>query len=153
MNRNLYLTDIAIIGGGINGHHSREVEVISILNESACHVDIRYPSLPKQLFGLSGARIPNGNLIVSGETSGDMYGCSTDYFLFKRSLNQWIKIGPVSRTDPSFTISSRVDRFSYKGLNGKMEMPIELYRHTATVFGKHKVIICGGVTQNVSIHF
>ena len=43
--------------------------------------------------------------------------------------------------------TSHLEKFSFEGgVEQKKKMPIELKCHTATMFGNHKMLICGGQT-------
>ena len=65
--------------------------MISIVNDSVSHMNTAIPSLPNRLICLTGARLPNGNLLVRGN-SGGMY-CGDEYLLYKDGSNLWTKAG------------------------------------------------------------
>ena len=65
--------------------------MISIVNDSVSHMNTAIPSLPNRLICLTGARLPNGNLLVRGN-SGGMY-CGDEYLLYKYGSNLWTKAG------------------------------------------------------------
>ena len=48
-------------------------------------------------------------------------------------------------------ISSSHEQFSFdEGVKEMKEMPLPLENHTATTFGRNKMIVCGGGTGDVS---
>ena len=171
--------DIVIIGGFGNrylqgkyhGIPFDDVEMISIVNDSVLHVNTAIPSLPKHLYSLTGAQLPNGNLLVRGTNRGDRNG--DEYLLFKDASNQWIKVGATERAYPGhssvlidghfFTTGSNDSywyEFSYHeefnlegSLKEKRNLPKSLYYHTATIFGHQKILICGGIDNYVSYGF
>ena len=63
------LSDIAIIGGLHNNKEIDDVEVISIKKDSISHINSTIPSLPKGLCDISGAQLPNDDLVVCGGRS------------------------------------------------------------------------------------
>ena len=65
-----------------------DVEMISIVNGSVLHVNTAIPSLPKMLLSITGAALPNGNLLVRGENR-----YLDEYLIFKAGSNQWKEIG------------------------------------------------------------
>ena len=45
---------------------------------------------------------------------------------------------------------SRHEEFSFgEGVKERKEMPIALFGHTSTIFGQHKMIVCGGFGRKV----
>ena len=122
------------------------------------------PSIPKGLGGLSGTQLPNGDLIINGGFDCIESRCNNGIFHHKNGSNQWKRVGAMKRAkgghssvliDGSLFICggcnslgydlSNHEEFSFKGgLKDRNEMPIALRGHTATVFGKHTMLICGG---------
>ena len=99
----------------------------------------------------------------SGE-SEDVQYCSDEYLLYKSGSSQWTKVGTMKQKiyghssvliqDRIHTmggiynkkITSRHEQFSLDdGVKEMKEMPIPLQYHTATSFGKNKMIVCGGI--------
>ena len=136
------------------------IEEISIINDSLFHVNTAVPSLPMQISGLRGAKLPSGDLLVCG---GMLY--SSQYIVFKNGSNQWKKVGTMKRARshhsstyvngnlftvggvawPSDDKISHHEQFSFEGgTKDKKELPIALWGHTATIFDYHKILICGG---------
>ena len=56
-------TDVAIVGGYGDAFEDQNVEVISIKNDSIIQIKKGIPSLPKDLFCMHGAKLPNGDYI------------------------------------------------------------------------------------------
>lgn len=130
------------------------VEMISIVNDSVVHVNTAIPFLPKQILPLTGAQLPNGNLLVRGISR-----YCDEHLLFIDGSNQWTKTRSSERAlnspssvwiDGSF-FTTGFDIFSpgYEALhheeftfNGSVKerrkLPIELDYHEATVFGQQK---------------
>ena len=167
--------DIVIIGGFGNGENNfgfvalDDVEMISIVNDSVVHAKTAIPSLPKQISTLTGGQLPNGNLLVRG-----MSGSCVEYLLFRDGSNQWTKIrssewafySPSSVLIDGRFFTTGFGNFSsgYKAsyheeftLNGSVEerrkLPIGLQNRTATIFGKQKILLCGGFEIDVSNRF
>ena len=127
------------------------------------------PSLPKELCKLKGAQLPNCDLIISGGCDSTESGYNDGYYHYKNGSNKWKKVGTMKRVreghssvfiDGSlFTVggsnwSSNISYLSNHeefliegGLKDRKELPIALSDHTATVFGKHKMLICGGMFE------
>ena len=57
--------DIVLVDGTYGGYCGF-VEVISIKDNSLLHVDTNTPLLPNGMFGLQGAKLPSGDLVVCG---------------------------------------------------------------------------------------
>ena len=52
------------------------------------------------------------------------------------------------------TVTSRHEEFSFdEGVKERKDMPIPLKNHTATKFGHHKIIVCGGIAEKVTKTF
>ena len=121
-----------------------------------------------ELMGLRGAKIPNGDLLLCG--GKERYGgTGYEYLLLKNGSNEWKNVG-TTKTRRVFHSSVFIDgrlftsgghcsylpfsnheEFSFeRGVKEKMDMPILVYGHTATIFGPGKILICGGVDKNVS---
>ena len=131
------------------------------------------PSIPKGLSGLSGTELPNGDLIISGGCNKIESAYTEGYFHYKNGSNHWKKVGTMKMAreghssvliDGSlFTTGgsylpyvyatyvsdlSNNEEFSIEGgLKDRKEMPIPLSGHTATVIGKHTMLICGGMSK------
>ena len=145
------------------------VEVISIIKDSISHIIPDIPSLPKGFLGFGGARLPNGDLLLS-EGYVDSYVYSDKYLQYKVGSRMWTKAGEMSRAryrhssvfidgyflttgglDTSFNALSLHEQFSIsEGVKERKKMPIGLYNHTATVFSQHKMLVCGG-SDNSSV--
>ena len=145
-----------------------DVEMISIVNGSVLNVNTAIPPLPKMYFSITGAALPNGNLLVRGENE-----YFDEYLIFKNGSNQWKKIGfsEMSLSYPSsvlidgrfftfglhcstkYELSHHVE-FSFDGIvKERRKLPIGLRNHTATILGQQEIIICGGFDSNVSNKF
>ena len=127
------------------------------------------PSIPKGLVGLSGTQLPNGDLIISGVCYNTETGYNVGYYHYKNGSNKWKKVGTMKRVreghssvfiDGSlFTVggsnwSSNISYLSNHeefliegGLKDRKELPIALSDHTATLFGKHTILVCGGMSE------
>ena len=122
-------------------------------------------------------------LISGGYTcrSGKYYGLNSIMMgrryicrYHKDGSNQWKRVGTIMKRpkyghssvfiDGSlFTSDGHTDRFSIlsnheefsitRGIKERKEMPIALSDHTATVFGKDTILICGGLDSEVSKTF
>ena len=146
-----------------------DVEMISIVNDSVVHANTAIPSLPKQISTLTGAQLPNGNLLVRGTSRS----CN-EYLLFRDGSNQWTKIrssewafySPSSVLIDGRFFTTGFDIFSsgYEALhheeftfNGRVKesrkLPIGLDYHAATVFGEQKILVSGGFEIHVSNRF
>ena len=166
------LIDIALVDGDRVGHHCGYIEVILIKDNSLFHVDTAIPSIPNGMFGLQGAKLPNGDLLVCG--GKNVLGTSDEYMLFKQGSNQWKKVGTMKRArwlhssvcfdgdlytiggKDSFNtrIISHHEQFSFEGgAKDKKELPYALYGYTATIFDYHKMLICGGRDDLVGNQF
>ena len=113
--------DIIIIGGfgykylpdEYPGVYLDDIEMISIVNGSVLHVKTAIPSLPKMLLSITGATLPNGNLLVRGENK-----YFDEYLIFKDGSNQWKGIG-ASEMSLSYPSSVLIDgRFFTTGYHG-----------------------------------
>ena len=99
----------------------------------------------------------------SGE-SENFQDCSDEYLLYTNGSSQWTKVGTMKKKryghssvlieDRLHTvggfyntkITSRHEQFSFdEGVKAMKEMPIPLEHHTATIFRKNKMIVCGGI--------
>ena len=160
---------------------SDNVEVISIVQDAISQIKSPIPSLPKKLSNLSGAQLPNGNLVICGgrKRFDDCYSHSLDkyiqysdeYLHCQVGSNQWTKVGIMKsnrafhssvlidgclirtggRSNPSIRslkTLSNLEIFSRHGDVLEMkEMPVSLNSHTTTMFGKNKILVCGGGTR------
>ena len=163
------MTEIAVIGGGGNAH-MHNVEVISIVKGTVYQTHKTIPLLPKSLSGFGGTQLPNGDLLLCGgwaQSGGRRISHHSEYLLYKRGSNKWTKVqnmtseryfhasvfidGYILTTgglDSSRKPVSVHEQFSIEeGLKKKKELPIALKGHTATLFGPHKIIICGGMYE------
>ena len=112
-------------------------------------------------------------MIISGVCYNTETGYNVGYYHYKNGSNQWKKVGTMKMAreghasvliDGSlFTTGgsylpyvyatyisdlSNNEEFSFEGgLKDRKEMPIELASHTATVIGKHTMLICGGMSK------
>ena len=181
-------SEIAIIGGVVKcvkkpsypGNISDHVEVISIIQDAISHINSPIPSLPKKLAHLSGAQLPNGNLVICGgrKRFDDNYSASItediqysdEYLHCQVGSNQWTKVGNMKHnrafhssvlldgclittggcSNPS-TLSLDYERLSnleifsrHRDVLEMKEMPVALSDHTATMFGKNRILVCGG---------
>ena len=178
--------EIAVIGPNNCAHDAIEnktigvIEVISIIMDSIVLNYPVIPPLPKMFFAQGGTQLPNGDLLLCGETFGehplssecmDYHDCD-DYLMYIQGSSQWTKVGTMMMRrydhssvliedrlyitggisgDPYYTeITSLHEQFSIdEGVKEMKKMPIPLANHTATAFGKNKMIVCGGI-GNVS---
>ena len=154
----------------------RDVEVISMLKGSMSLINLGIPSLPRHLKRLGGAQLPNGDLLISGGAMSKTSGWNDEYFHYKEGSNQWEKVGTMKRArlghssvlidgnlltaggcdwlDSSAKLLSNHEEFSING--GEKErtnMPIALTHHAAAVFGKHTILISGGLDAKVDETF
>ena len=148
-----------------------DVEVIKILKNSMSHINSSIPPLRKATLGLRGTRLRNGDLVVCGGSSAS--GKSDDYLHYKFGCNQWTQIGSMDRAksahssvcmdgslfttggldssgDPMRPLSYHEEFSMQGGVKERKAMPIALLDHTATEFGPHKMLVCGGWDENVS---
>ena len=161
-------------GGLIGNENLDDVEVISLVNDSILYPNKTIPSLPKGLSALGGTRLPNGDLFLSG---GQMNGkthewsdplrLSNEYLLYRERDKQWTKVGTMLTTryhpasvaidDCVITIGGGVkgdsdEKFSCKGCVKSIKAyPAHHNGHTATMFGQHKILVCGGRYNRVNI--
>ena len=152
-----------------------EFEVISILKDSMSQSNSLIPSLATGLARLAGAQLPNGDLMISGGCYETESLYNYGYYHYKKGSNQWQKVGTMNGAREGhssvfidgglFTTGgyfethfqngglcgshlSSNEEFSIKeGMKLRKEMPIGLSSHTATVFGKHTMLICGGIAK------
>ena len=137
------------------------------------------PSLPTGLYRLAGSQLPNGDLMISGGCKNTYSRYNDGYYHYKNGSNQWQKVGTMngareghssvfingglfttggyfkSRIDLGLWGSryqlSSLEEFSIKdGMKLRKEMPVGLSNHSATVFGKHTMLISGGEDSGVS---
>ena len=161
----LLLTEIAIIGGQ-KRKCSANVEVISINKDSISHINSSIPSLPYEPYELSGAQLPNGDLLLSGGRTGSVH-CN-EYLYYKQGSHKWTKIGSMKKArsehssvwmdgrlfttggkDYSWKSISHHEEFSFDGgVKERKEMPTALCGHTSTIFDENKIIVCGGYDGN-----
>ena len=141
-----------------------DVELISINKDSILHHNYTIPSIPNGLVDLQGAQLPNSDLVICGGRAHPGLHCSDEYLHYKEGSNQWKKLGTMKRgrfwhssvwidgqllttgrSDSSMNLSSLHEEFSFgEGVKERKEMPIDLGGHTSTIFGQHKMIVCGG---------
>ena len=157
--------------------------MISISKDSCSQIKSSIPSLPKALCRAGGTRLPNDDLLISGgyTCSSVNYHCPSSRMDGRRYIyrhctdgsNQWKSVGTMKRRifghssvsidgsmfttggcDSSlFSISNHEEFSMTRGRTERKEMPIALSDHTATVFGKHTILICGGKNSEVSKTF
>ena len=146
--------------------------MISILKDSMSLINLGIPSLPKEMQRLGGgAQLPNGDLLIIG--GGTFYGWNDEYFLYKDGTNQWKKVGTKKQENfghssvlidgnllttggcgSSAKLLSNHEEFSIKGgVKDRTNMPIALQNHAAAVFGKHTILISGGIDAKVNETF
>ena len=140
------------------------------MHDSLFHINTATTSILNT--GSQFTQLPNGEWLASGGII-DGARISDEYMLFKQGRNQWTKVGNMKRarwhhasvyidgvllttggldSPPSsriFTLLSSLishhEHFSFDGgVRKRKELPIALYRHTATMFGNHKMLISGG---------
>ena len=155
-------TEIAIIGGYyVYNEIAKDVEVISLVNNSLSLIIKDIPKLPEGLKGLQGTKTPYGDILLCGGGDGLESKCN-EYYLLKNGSDQWKKIGTL-QTKRMFHASVFIDgclftsggtnheEFSFeRGVKERKEVPIALYGHTATAFGQGKILIAGGWDMRVS---
>ena len=157
-----------------------EVILISISKDSCLQINSSIPTLPKALRKAGGTQLPNGDLLISGghtHCRGEYYFLNSKMLgrgnisrHYKDSSNQWKRVGIMRRAkfghssilingrlftsggcDSSlFSISNHEEFSMTGGLKERKEMPIALSDHTATIFGNHSILICGGKDSEVS---
>ena len=152
--------------------------MISISKDSCSQINSSIPTLPKALCKAGGTQLPNGDLLISGGynycSNRRMTGQRYIFRHCKDGSNQWKRVGTIMKRpkyghssvfiDGSlFTSDGHTDRFSIisnheefsisRGIKERKEMPIALSDHTATVFGKDTILICGGLDSEVSKTF
>ena len=155
--------------------------MISIITDSIVLNDPVIPPLPKELAAPGGTQLPNGDLLLCGglfvedledhssSESEDFLDCSDEYLLYKSGSSQWTKVGIMKKKihghssvliqdrlhtigGTSKKISSSHEQFSFdEGVKEMKEMPIPLQYHTATAFGKNRMIVCGGSGGNEDV--
>ena len=177
--------DIVILGGLDNRYLRRrrkyqgvalddvdfdDVEMLSIVNDSVVLYNTAIPFLPKHFLPLTGAQLPNGNLLVRGISRN----CD-EHLLFRDGSNQWTKIRSSERalscpssvwidgrfftTGFKFCFSSGYEalhheEFTFNGsVKQRRKLPIGLENHSATVFGQQKILVSGGFEIYVSYRF
>ena len=146
-----------------------DVELISINKDSILHHNYTIPSIPNGLVDLQGAQLPNSDLVICGGRAHPGLHCSDEYLHYKEGSNQWKKLGTMKRgrfwhssvwidgqllttggLNSSMNLSSHHEEFSFgAGVKERKEMPIALCGHTSTIFGQHKMIVCGGIAKDV----
>ena len=151
-----------------------DVEEISINKDSISHINSCIPSIPFngiQYRGLSGAQLPNRDLVIcGGDTS--FYFTNHQYLHYKEGSNHWRKVGTMKKTtidhssvwidgrllttgcEQKYKQTSHHEEFSFDGgVKARKEMPVERWYHTATIFGQNRIIVCGGEDRSVSQTF
>ena len=150
--------------------------MISINKDSISHINSSIPSLPMGCCGLSGAQLPNRDLVICGRdpyTKKISY-TNNHYLHYKEGSNKWKKVETMKKekfghssvwidvllTTGGMVVESRKgtshhEVFSFKGgVKIGENMPIPLKFHTATIFDRNRIIVCGGeVYRNVSQTF
>ena len=134
------------------------------------------PSLPKELCKLKGAQLPNCDLIISGGYDRTESSYNDGYYHYKSGSNQWKKVGTMKQErygyssvlidgnllttggydwlDSPAKLLSNHEEFSIKGgVKDRTNMRIALQNHAAAVFGKHTILISGGVDAKVNETF
>ena len=151
-------------------------EEISIINDSLFHISTATTSLLKVRHGSQFTQLPNGDWLVCGGST--ITRITDEYMLFKHGPNKWTKVGTMRRArwhhasvyidgallttgglDSSQNVISHHEHFSFEGGNRiainfkkRKELPIALYRHSATIFGTNKMLITGGFDAQVRNH-
>ena len=140
--------------------------MISINKDSISHINSSIPSLPKELYDLRGAQLPDGSLVISGGHS-KLGGPSDEYLHYKEGFNRWRYIGTIKKRrggHSSVWIGGRLLTTGV-GLTGELishheescfdgvvierkEMPKALKFHTATTFDRNQMIVIGGTEEN-----
>ena len=146
------------------------VDEIAIVNDSISHLIPSIPSLPcldpnrPEIF-YRGAQLPNGDILLAG---GEMGGCCR-YLHYTKGSDQWKIAGTMKKARHQHTsvlidacllttggiemfsggdCTSYLEKFSFtEEVEEKKNLPISLTCHTATVFGKNKMLISGGRTS------
>ena len=138
------------------GQYNDEFMVTPIMKYSIAQIPSGIPSLPKGLLGLSGTKLPNGDLMICRGWTGSSN--SDEYLIYKSFSNQWTKVGTMTSArrlhssvwiddrlltiggyDPSGNRSSYHEQFSLDGdAKERTKMPIALRGQTATTFGHQK---------------
>ena len=140
--------------------------MISIHKDSISQINSSIPSLPKIIWrsGLVGTQLPNSDLVVCGRMTGLGLG---EYLHYKEGSNEWTKVGAMKgarlyhssvwidgrllTTGGANTLNKKTsnhEEFSFGGgVKERKEMPIALYSHTATIFGRNKMIVSGGFNE------
>ena len=136
-------------------------------------INLGIPSLPKRLQRFGGAQLPNGDLLISG--GGTFSGYNDEYIHYKSGSNYWKKVGTMKQArsgyssvlidgnllttggryfDSSSKLLSNHEEFSINGgVRERTNMPIALESHAAAVFGKHTILISGGIDAKVNETF
>ena len=157
--------------------------MISINKDSISHKMTSIPSIPKNFgsgFGLSGAQLPNRDLVICGGLdvykSNCYYGSATmsvhQYLHYKEGSNQWRKVGSMKVAisdhssvwidgrllttgyDEDYNQTSHHEEFSFDGgVKMRKKLPMPLQHHTATIFDQNRIIVCGGSDRKVSQKF
>ena len=142
--------------------------MISINKDSISHINSSIPSLPKGYRRLSGAQLPNRDLVICGR-DGISY-TNNHYLHYKEGSNEWKKVGTMKKakfrhssvwidgrlltTGESRKGTSYLEEFSFNGgVKIRKNMPIPLKFHTATIFDRNRIIVCGGLDRRVSQTF
>ena len=155
----------------------KDVELISITEDSVSHLNSSIPSLPREISALKGIHLSNGDFVVSGGymTYGGMMNnyrevCNDEYLHYKQGSNQWTKVGTMKiarRNHSSVWIDGCLlttggvltdwepianhEEFSlHGGVKERKEMPIALFGHSSTVIDERKILVCGGHGYGVS---
>ena len=136
---------------------------------------------PNTKFGFenfTAIQLPNGDILLAGglltrvcRNLAEEVGKSNKYVHYRKDSDQWTTVATMKMAryrhasilidgcvfttggiDSEGECISHHEKFSFEeGVEDKKEMPIALEGHTATIFGKHKLLICGG--QSPSPHY
>ena len=135
------------------------------------HLSPSIPPLPFYMSDLehfSVTQLSNGDVLLAGGVirSCFSFDLSDKYLHYRKGSSQWEKVATMktARYDHTSVLidgylftaggidsfgdyKSDLEKFSFEGgVKEKKKMPIALKCHTATTFGNHKMLICGGQT-------
>ena len=166
-----FFVEITIFRGSLEGSIG-EIEEIAIVNDSISNLNSSITHLPfylRRLAFFSVAQLPNGDILLAGGLKTDCISSfkSDEYLHYRNGSNEWtlvatMKVARYQHTsllidgclftaggiDSFDDYTSHLEKFSFEGgVEQKKKMPIALKCHTATMFGNHKMLICGGQTS------
>ena len=140
--------------------------MISIKKDSVSLINEALPSLIKKLSSLAGVQLPGGDLLVIGGYTGSTY--NDEYLTLKKGSSTWTETGrmKIARSShPSVFLDGAVfscggenessvlshhESFTLTGaIKKKKELPIALYRHSATKYTENEILVCGGWDSKV----